>query len=132
MWRKTGGFPQEEALYHPDLADRETVKHILTIYTGANTKRLTVSVCKVCTVKREHLEVGKINMTDSYGMRDPERTTSDVVRSRRNIEAQDFTQALNPYTEKKDLDPNRLMANAAIFYADRMIRTYMEVLLSCG
>lgn len=47
-----GVFSHEEALYVHDLTDREPTQHVLTIYTGYNTKRLAESRCRVYTVKK--------------------------------------------------------------------------------
>jgi predicted transcriptional regulator of viral defense system len=128
-----GVFSHEESLFYHDLTDREPTQHVLTIYTGYNTKRLTESGCRIYTVKRELLEVGKITGTDSYGNEIPvydlERTICDIIRSRSRIEAQDITQALKSYVKRKDKDLNRLMTYAKLFRVDRIVRNYMEVLL---
>ena len=59
------------------------------------THRLTADgSCKVYTVKRELLDVGKIIVKDNDGnmipMYDLEWTICDLMRCRSNIEAQDF------------------------------------------
>ena len=54
-------FSHDEAFYYHDLTDREPFVHTLTIYSGYNTHRLIADgSCKVYTVKRELLDVGKI------------------------------------------------------------------------
>lgn len=126
-------FSHEEALYYHDLTDREPVKHVLTIYTGYNTKRLVESGCKVYTIKKDLLDMGKIMVKDSFGNEIPvydlERTICDIVRSRRNIESQDLNSALKIYVRRKDKDLNKLMAYAKNFRVDKIISRYMEVLL---
>lgn len=126
-------FSHDEALYYHDLTDREPVVHTLTVYTGYNTKRLTQSGCKVYTIKKELLNIGKINGKDSYGneipLYDLERTICDIVRCRRNFEIQDFITALKSYSRREDKDLNRLMSYAKLFHVDKIIRQYMEVLL---
>jgi predicted transcriptional regulator of viral defense system len=126
-------FSHEEALYYHRLTDREPLVHTLTIYTGYNTKRLTESGCRVFTVKRDLLDIGKIMITDNYGntipMYDLERTICDIVRSRSRIEAQDFNSALKDYVRRNDKDLNRLMKYAELFHVDHVIQKYMEVLL---
>lgn len=85
------------------------------------------------TVKRELLEIGKIVVKDNSGnmipMYDLERTICDLVRSRSNIEAQDFNSALKTYVSRRDKDLNRLMEYAKLFRVANVIRRYMEVLL---
>lgn len=105
----------------------------LTIYTGYNTKRLVDSGCKVYTVKKDLLDVGKVMVKDTYEneipVYDAERTICDIVRSRRNIEIQEFNTALKTYAQRKDKDLNKLMSYAQSFHVDKMIRQYMEILL---
>jgi len=126
-------FSHEEALYYHNLTDREPIRHTLTIYTGYNTKRLVDSGCKVYTVKKDLLDVGKVMVKDTYEneipVYDAERTICDIVRSRRNIEIQEFNTALKTYAQRKDKDLNKLMSYAQSFHVDKMIRQYMEVLL---
>lgn len=126
-------FSHEEALYYHNLTDREPLAHTLTIYTSYNTKRLTNSGCKVYTVKRDLLDIGKTEVTDQYGnvipMYNLERTICDIVRSRSNIESQDFNSAMKAYIRRKDKDLNRLMSYAKCFHVDKIIQKYMEVLL---
>lgn len=126
-------FSHEEALYYHNLTDREPLIHTLTIYTGYNTKRLTDSGCKVYTVKKTLLNIGKTQVMDQYRneipMYDMERTICDIVRSRSNFESQDFNSALKAYVRRKDKDLNRLMMYAQNFHVDKIIQKYMEVLL---
>ena len=108
--------------------------HTLTIYSGYNAHRLTADgSCKVYTVKKELLDVGKIIVKDNDGnmipMYDLERTICDLMRSRSSIEAQDFNSVLKTYVSRKDKDLNRLMEYAKLFRVDNVIRRYMGVLL---
>ena len=108
--------------------------HTLTIYSGYNAHRLTADgSCKVYTVKRELLDVGKIIVKDNDGnmipMYDLERTICDLMRSRSSIEAQDFNSVLKTYVSRRDKDLNRLMEYAKLFRVDNVIRRYMGILL---
>lgn len=59
----------DEAFYYHGLTDREPFVHTLTIYSGYNAHRLTADgSCKVYTVKRELLDVGKIIVKDNDGI----------------------------------------------------------------
>lgn len=63
-------FSHDEAFYYHGLTDREPFVHTLTIYSGYNAHRLTADgSCKVYTVKRELLDVGKIIVKDNDGKR---------------------------------------------------------------
>ena len=127
-------FSHDEAFYHHGLSDREPIIHTLTVYSGYNVHRLTADgSCKVYTVKKELLEVGKTMVIDSCGNRIPmydlERTICDLIRSRNSIEAQDFNAVLKAYVSRKDKDLNRLMEYAKLFRVQNVLRRYMEVLL---
>lgn len=127
-------FSHDEAFYYHGLTDREPLVHTLTIYSGYNSHRLTADgTCKVYTVKKELLDVGKIIVNDNNGnmvpMYDLERTICDLVRSRNSIEAQDFNSVLKTYVSRKDKNLNRLMKYAKLFRVDNVTRRYMEVLL---
>ncbi len=127
-------FSHDEAFYYHNLTDREPILHTLTTYSGYNSHRIVANgKCKVYTVKRELLEVGKIMVIDNYGneipMYDLERTICDLIRCRNSIEAQDFKSALKSYVSRRDKDLNRLMDYAKLFKIDNVIRKYMEVLL---
>ena len=127
-------FSHDEAFYYYGLTDREPLVHTLTIYSGYNTHRLIADgSCKVYTVKRELLNIGKTVVEDNDGnmipMYDLERTICDLIRSRNRIEIQDFNSALKAYVARNDKDLNRLMEYAKLFRVDNVIRRYMEVLL---
>lgn len=127
-------FSHDEAFYYHGLTDREPFIHTLTIYSGYNAHRLIADgSCKVYTVKRELLDVGKIMVKDNCGNMIPmynlERTVCDLIRSRSNIEIQDFTAVLKTYVSRTDKDLNLLMKYAKQFRVDNVLRRYMEVLL---
>ena len=127
-------FSHDEAFYYHGLTDREPFIHTLTIYSGYNAHRLIADgSCKVYTVKRELLDVGKIMVKDNCGniipMYNLERTVCDLIRSRSNIEIQDFTAVLKTYVSRTDKDLNLLMKYAKQFRVDNVLRRYMEVLL---
>ena len=126
-------FSHDEGLYYYGLVDREPMQQTITIYTGYNTKRLTESGVKAFTVKKELLDIGRIEVVDSYGyivpMYDLERTICDLIRSRSWFEIQDFRTALKTYVKRQDKDLNRLMRYAESFHVENIMRKYMKVLL---
>ena len=127
-------FSHDEAFYYHGLIDREPLVHTLTIYSGYNAHRLKADgKCKVYTVKRELLDIGKTVVKDNdenmIPMYDLERTICDLIRSRSSVEIQDFNSALKTYVSRNDKDLNRLMEYAKLFRVDNVIRRYMEVLL---
>ncbi len=127
-------FSHDEAFYYHHLTDREPLIHTLTIYTNYNSHRLLESGnCKIYSVKKELLNVGKTIITDYYGNQIPmynlERTICDLVRNRNSIEIQEFNSVLKSYIARKDKDLNLLMEYAELFHVQNIIRKYMEVLL---
>ena len=119
-----GVFSHDEAFYYYGLTDREPLVHTLTIYSGYNAHRLKEDGCKVYTVKKELLDVGKRTVKSNQGneipMYDLERTICDLVRSRSSIEIQDFNAVLKAYVGRKDKDLNKLMKYAKLFRVDKI------------
>lgn len=127
-------FSHNEAFYYHGLTDREPITHTLTMYSGYNAHRLTANGnCKVYTVKKDLLNIGKIIVKDNCGndvpMYDLERTLCDLMRSRSSIEIQEFNFVLKAYISRRDKNLNRLMEYAKLFRVQNIIRRYMEVLL---
>ena len=126
-------FSHDEALYYHDFVDREPMQPTLTIYSGYNTQKLTASGVKVYTVKKELLPIGKETITNAFGhelpMYDLERTICDLVRSRSHFDFQDFQSALKRYAARKDKDLNKLMQYTRLFRVEKVLRTYLEILI---
>lgn len=127
-------FSHDEAFYYHNLTDREPVQCTLTAYTGYNAHRIKENFdCKVYSVKKELLDVGKIDVVSNFGnpiaIYDLERTVCDLVRSRSNIEVQEFKNVLNSYVQNDSKDLNKLMEYSKLFRITRVISSYMEMLL---
>ena len=127
-------FSHDEAFYYYGLTDREPIIHTLTIYSGYNSHRLTAEgKCKVYTVKKELLNLGKITVTDYYGnkvpMYDIDRTLCDLIRSRNSIEIQDFKSVLTTYVTRREKNLYNLAEYAKQFKILNIIQKYMEILL---
>lgn len=127
-------FSHEEAFYHYGLSEREPTVHTMTLYSGYNSHRLTTEgKCKVFTVKKELLDVGRTTVLDNCGneipMYDLERTICDLMRSRNSIEMQEFVAVLKAYVARKDKDLNKLMEYAGQFRLSNVVRRYLEVVL---
>lgn len=126
-------FSHDEAFYYHGLTDREPLVHTMTIYSGYNPHRLKNSNCKLYTVKKELLDVGKTFGDDNYGntipVYDLERTICDLFRSRNSIEIQEFNSVLKAYINRKDKDFNKLIEYGKLFHIEKIIQKYMEVLL---
>ena len=123
----------DEALYHYGLIDREPAAPTLTIYSGYNAGRLRASGYKVFYVKKEKLNIGAEQITDRLGneipMYDPERTICDMIRNRSCFEIQDFNSALKAYVRRKDKNISKLYDYAKLFRIEKIVQSYMEVLM---
>ena len=126
-------FSHETALYLLSLAEREPLKYAVTLKAGTNGTGLSKSGVKVYKVKEELFDAGIIAARSSSGHTlrtyDSERTICDLVRSRRNIEAQELQSAIKEYVRRKEKNLPLLMRYAKSFSVEKIIRHYLEVLL---
>ena len=126
-------FSHETALYLLDLSDREPIKYSVTIKTEASATNLIKSGAEVYKIRESLHRLGiKELMTPAghkvvaYGA---ERTICDLIRSRTNIEIQDYQSAIRGYMQKKDRDLNLLMQYAQEFHVEKILRSHLEVLM---
>ena len=123
----------DEALYHYGLIDREPQRPSITVYSGYNKTRLKDAGYKVFSVKKELIDLGRTSVVDQFGntvpMYDLERTMCDLIRSRSYFEIQDFNTAIKSYVRRSDKDIGRLFEYAQQFHVDKLLRTYLGVLM---
>ena len=123
----------ETALYLLNLAEREPTQYAVTLNAGKNSTGLVKSGVKVYKVKEELFSEGIIEARSPSGNTlrtyNPERTICDLVRSRRNIEAQELQSAIKEYVRLKDKNVPLLMRFSKAFSVEKIIRQYLEVLL---
>lgn len=128
-----GVMSHDEALYHYGLVDREPMEHTITVYSGYNGSRLIKSGYKLYYVNKGLLELGKTEVIDNFGnkipMYDLERTIVDLIRNRSKFEIQDFNTAMKTYAKRTDKNLTRLAEYAKTFKVEKVLMTYMEVLL---
>lgn len=128
-----GVISHDVALHYYGLVDREPSATTLTIYSGYNTSRLKAAGYKVFFVKKEYLDTGKVEVIDLDGntvpMYDLERTMCDLLRNRSGFEIQIFNSAIKTYARKKNKNITRLFEYAKMLRVEKLMRSYMEVLL---
>ena len=126
-------YSHETALYLHDLTDRDPLSYCLTVPTGYNTKTLKESGFKVFSIKKELHEIGKIELETVFGNKvrayDMERTICDCLRSRNQMDIEIVSEAIKRYVKRKDKNLPKLMDMAELFYVQRLLRSYLEVLL---
>lgn len=126
-------FSHDSALYLYNMTDREPLKHTVTVQTGYNPFRLTADGIKVYTVKKDLYGLGITECNTMFGhsvrVYNPERTVCDIMRSRNGIEIQTFEDALKRYVQRKEKDINLLIQYAKAFHVDKMMISYLRVML---
>lgn len=126
-------YSHETALYLHDMAVREPIRFSVTMESGAGATRLTKEGVKVYKIKESLYDVGIMECLSPAGHAlrtyDRERTICDILRSRSNIEKQEFHAALRNYVALKEKNIPQLMRYAELFSVEKIARQYMEVLL---
>lgn len=126
-------FSHETALFLIGLATREPSPYSVTLQTGTNATGLTSQGVKVYKVKASLFKEGVVEVKSPAGhllrVYNPERTLCDLIRSRRNIEIQDFQSAFHDYIRLKGKNIPLLMRYAKLFSIEKIVRQYLEVLL---
>lgn len=130
---KQAVFSHDTALFLHDLTDREPLQYAVTVKSGYNTVNIKNTGTKVYMVKKELYELGLTTLQTPFDHSvkayDMERTICDIVRSRKNIEIQIFTDALKMYVRRKEKNLPQLMRYAQEFRIQSILRKYLEMLL---
>jgi predicted transcriptional regulator of viral defense system len=126
-------FSHETALFLLDLTDRSPLFFSVTVPSGYNATALKAHGAKVYFVKPELFSLGEITSKTPGGndvkTYSPERTICDLIRNRNQIDVQLLHEALKRYVQRKDRDLDHLFQCARLFRIEKVLRTYIEVLL---
>lgn len=126
-------FSHGTALYLHGLSDR--VPHILdiTVPQGDNVSRIkrNYGQTRFHYCKKELWELGITCLKSPQGYEvkayDLERCICDLIRDKKNVDAQIYTQALKEYFSGK-CNPRKIIKYARQFNLESKVRMYMEVL----
>lgn len=125
-------YSHETALFLHGLSDRDPSLFQATFPSGYNTSQIEESI-QTYTIKKELLDLGKMVIHTNAGnpviVYDKERTICDIIRSRRKIDSQIFTQGLKNYINSTDKNLQRLMNYSHQLGIANLVRSYMEILL---
>ena len=84
-------------------------------------------------LKPENINIGLIVINSPFGLKiktfDIERTICDIIKDKKNMDIEIFTNALKMYAENPQKDLNKLMRYAVKLKIEQKVRNYMEVLL---
>ena len=105
----------------------------LRVKTGYNYSALSQQNIKVYSIKKELYELGAIQILSPGGHElrcyNAERTLCDILRSRNDIEIQDFQNAIKNYMKSKSKNIPLLMRYAKELHVETILRKYLEVLM---
>lgn len=126
-------FSHGTALFLHGMSDRVPHKLDITVPQGDNVSRIKKKYehTKFHYCKKELWDLGIITIKtpQGYDVRayDLERGICDLIRDKKDIDAQIYTQALKEYFSGK-CDPRKIIKYARQFNLEPKVRTYMEVL----
>ena len=126
-------FSHETALFLLGLSEREPATVTATLATGTGSAALARDGVKVYKVKADLLELGLETAETPFGHTvrryNRERTLVDLLRSRTTVDQQELLTALKGYARSRQRDLPLLMRYACAFSVNRLLATYLEVLL---
>ena len=126
-------YSHETALFLHKLSDRTPFEYSITVPSGYKVVNAISKKSKTYYVKKELHQMGmgkgKTSFGNAINIYNVERTICDILRSRNRIDIQIFSDALKKVTKKKNLDYALLVKYAKKFNVEKMLNTYMEVLI---
>lgn len=132
---KKGIFSYGTALYFHGMSDRAPLTVSMSVPQNYNVYYLQkdLPTVKFHKVKPEWWKIGIIEIASPQGgtirVYDKERCICDIIRNKKNIDPQIFSQSIKEYFLSKKRDSIRLMEYAVEFKIDKKIQEYMEILL---
>lgn len=131
---KKAVFSYGTALYFWDLSDRTPHTLDLSVPQGSNVSRLKRDnpYVRIHHVQPELFELGRTETKSPQGgtirLYDRERCICDLIRDKKKMDLQLYTQAVKDYF-RMGADSRKLLKYGRQFHIEEKIRTYMEVLL---
>lgn len=126
-------YSHETALFFHGLSDRTPFEYSATVPSGYKVVSAISETTKIYYIKRDLHQMGVMEGNTSFGnpikLYNVERTICDILRSRNRIDIQIFSDALKRVAKKKNLDYALLMEYAKKLNVEKILNTYMEVLI---
>lgn len=126
-------YSHETALFLHELSDRTPFEYSVTVPSGYKVVNAISEKSKVYYVKKELHQMGivegKTSLGNTINIYNVERTICDILRSRNRIDIQIFSDALKRVAKKKNLDYSLLMKYAKKLNVEKILNTYIEVLI---
>lgn len=126
-------YSHETTLFLHELSDRTPFEYSVTVPSEYKVVNAISEKSKVYYVKKELHQMGivegKTSLGNTINIYNVERTICDILRSRNRIDIQIFSDALKRVAKKKNLDYSLLMKYAKKLNVEKILNTYMEVLI---
>lgn len=127
-------YSYETALYFLGLCESVPIKYNLTLPRGYNGNLNHNDKVILHFIKREYLEIGKINIKSPQGQMitcyNAERTICDLLKDKQNQDIETLKYAISEYLKnKKARDLPKLMDYAKTFNVEEALNNYLEVLM---
>jgi len=127
-------YSHETALFLHQLSDRTPFEYSVTVSSGYKVVEAISNKSKVYYVKEGLHMMGVVEVSSSMGnpinIYGVERTICDLIRSRNRIDIQIFSDALKRVSSKKGVDFYLMTEYARLFRVEKILNTYLEVLLA--
>ncbi|MCR4653441.1 MAG: abortive infection protein [Eubacterium sp.] len=126
-------FSYSTALFLLGISDRVPHELDITVPQGDNVSRIKRDYenTKFHYCKKELWDLGIIEVTTPQGYKvktyDLERCICDLIRDKKSVDVQIYTQALKEYFSGK-CNPRKIVKYARQFHIEPKVRTYMEIL----
>ena len=126
-------FSHDTALFLNGLSERTPFAHTVTIPSNTTLPNSLKEECNCYYIKPELHQIGVIWKKTTFGNEvrcyDAERTICDLLRSRSRMDEETVISAIKNYAAFEDKKLKRLAAYAEKFNVNKVIKSYMEVLL---
>ena len=126
-------YSHETALFLHELSDRTPFEYSVTVPSGYKVVNAISEKSKIYYVKKELHQMGMVEGKTSLGntinIYNVERTICDILRSRNRIDIQIFSDAIKRVAKKRNLDYALLIEYAKKLNVEKILNTYMEVLI---
>lgn len=134
VYGTTAIYSYETALYLLGLCESVPLKYNLSVPRGYNASLNYNDKVILHFVKREYLEVGKVNIKSPQGQMitcyNAERTICDLLKDKQNQDIETLKYAISEYLkDKKSRDLPKLMEYAKTFNVEGALNNYLEVLM---
>ena len=134
VYGTTAIYSYETALYLLGLCESVPLKYNLSVPRGYNASLNYNDKVILHFVKREYLEIGKVNIKSPQGQMitcyNAERTICDLLKDKQNQDIETLKYAISEYLKNKNSrDLPKLMEYARKFNVEEALNNYLEVLM---